>query len=289
MTAPAWFQNTVGDWSRSIQAGVILLCAISVIGVGYGVFIQKEVKQHEALLMNEKKLRQMIEFSHQESKTLEQDLKYKPPFDAMRNPFPTAHHMSSLLNSIVAMGEAQRLSFDLISPLPNRSHDSYMESPILLVVRGSFSNALNGLKHWTDLNAFMTWEDMSLSPLQSDATGELLQMKVKVRIYWRSKNGNGALKPRQSRVSPFNPFKQNLHSLNESSIDAMQLVGVFSDGTGSVALIKSPEGRIDAVKTGDRIGRSQAHVLRVDSDQVGIEEAVQTGKGILNKLITLHL
>jgi Tfp pilus assembly protein PilP len=43
------------------------------------------------------------------------------------------------------------------------------------------------------------------------------------------------------------------------------------------------------VKTGDYIGRGKARVVAIENDQVGIEEWIRVGHGMVKKLMTLHL
>ena len=286
MTGFAFLQDRVGYWSRRAQVIVFLVCMIGFIVFGYALLIKQEANDYFALLKKEQDLRQIVALYHQQSNKLH----HKSPLDRIFNRFPTANHKPVMVDSLVALAQEEGLSFDLMQPLPDKSHESYMESPILLVARGPYSHCLAFLSRLTDLNDWMAWSDISLT----NATKDSLKMKMTIHIYWRLIKGQWSLKPMLSRaihssLSGFNPFKPIMRTLNETPVEAMQFMGVLRGGTNTLGLIKDLGGRIHVVKTGDYIGRGKARVVAIENDQVGIEEWIRVGHGMVKKLMTLHL
>lgn len=90
-------------------------------------------------------------------------------------------------------------------------------------------------------------------------------------------------------VTLVKPFDGARGELSQYSLDALHLVGLLSESTVAVALIKAPGGRIYGVKRGEYLGCHEGRVLRIDHDRIEIEESVHVGKRLVNKLIILHL
>ena len=90
-------------------------------------------------------------------------------------------------------------------------------------------------------------------------------------------------------VARFNHIKVTPGALSHVSLDALHFVGVFSESSKTLALIKEPGGRIHTVRLGEYLGRNEGRVVRIDSDRVEIEELVHVGKRWSKKRVTLHL
>ena len=116
----------------------------------------------------------------------------------------------------------------------------------------------------------------------------LMNVYVAQRIHQQEKK-NQPLKSNLIRLKHAQPTKVATGALSHLSLDALHFVGILSESSIVVALIKAPGGRIYAVKTGEYVGRNEGRVLRIDNDRIEIEEPKHIGKRLAKKRITLHL
>jgi type IV pilus assembly protein PilP len=94
------------------------------------------------------------------------------------------------------------------------------------------------------------------------------QKPVKIDVASRQK-GSKDIKPDESRV------KQFLEGFN---IEAFQMVGTLSGGTGAFALVKGAGG-VYRVKVGDYLGSNHGRVVAIDESKIDVVEIVPDGEG----------
>ncbi|MBX9913096.1 MAG: type 4a pilus biogenesis lipoprotein PilP [Pseudomonadaceae bacterium] len=94
------------------------------------------------------------------------------------------------------------------------------------------------------------------------------QKPVKIELASQQK-GSKDIKPDETRV------KQFLEGFN---IEAFQMVGTLSGGSGEYALVKGAGG-VYRVKAGDYIGSNHGRVVAIDEAKIDVVEIVPDGEG----------
>ncbi len=94
------------------------------------------------------------------------------------------------------------------------------------------------------------------------------QKPVKIDVASQQK-GSKDIKPDEARI------KQFLEGFN---IEAFQMVGTLSGGTGEYALVKGAGG-VYRVKIGDYLGSNHGRVVAIDEAKVDVIEIVPDGEG----------
>lgn len=293
--------NRVELWPRWVRLGVVFATSIGLFGVGFLGFIKTECLDYWGLMKDNNGLHQTIVRHRREMAAdlfrEQQIAQQEAAVKERQAQFPTIH--SAQLDAFYK--KVPELSFQVTSPKPDALHDGFVESPIEITASGSYQSMIDFLHRLNELHRFITWRDMSMIRMDSHVALEvnpLLQLTVTMSLFHSQQTQQiestveTALMDSIKHVAiASNPFGDPLRGLKRTSLPLIELVGVLGDpSVAMMALLKDPSGQVYSVKTGDRIGREKGRIVRVNSQELVVEETLQFGlKSRKKRITTLHL
>ncbi len=139
------FEN-VGQWPISIKWIATGLVALLVLGAGYWFVAKSIFEDYDTLKNEELNLKSEFEKKQHEASNLQtyrnQMVIMGERFGKMLSQLPTTNEMPGLLEDISKTGVASGLTFELFAPLPEVTHDFYVELPIKISVVEITTNSL---------------------------------------------------------------------------------------------------------------------------------------------------
>lgn len=182
--------DNIGEWPRVIKYCIASLLAAIVIGVGYWTIIKSNFEQYNTLSAQEKTLRTDFEIKQRPAANLPA---YKNQLEIMNERFgnmlkqlPAQNEMPGLLEDISKTGVASGLAFELFAPMPEVSHDFYIELPINIKVVGNYHQLAVFISRIAEMSRIVTLHDFDIVVVnnkQAIRSGDLLEMKITAKIY----------------------------------------------------------------------------------------------------------
>ncbi len=183
--------DNVGQWPKGIKIGVVVFVALLLIGMGYWLIAKENFEQYNTLKAQEIPLKSDFELKQFQASNLDayrnQMVIMAERFGNMLKQLPTQNEMPGLLEDISKTGISSGLAFDLFAPLPEVSHDFYLELPIKISVVGNYHQFAIFLSRVTLMDRIVTLHDFLIEGVSPDKQntnpGELLNMKMTAKIY----------------------------------------------------------------------------------------------------------
>jgi len=183
--------DNVGQWPKGIKIGVVVFVALLLIGMGYWLIAKENFEQYNTLKAQEIPLKSDFEIKQFQASNLDayrnQMVLMAERFGNMLKQLPTQNEMPGLLEDISKTGISSGLAFDLFAPLPEVSHDFYLELPIKVSVVGNYHQFAVFLSRVTLMDRIVTLHDFLIEGVSPDKQntnpGELLNMKMTAKIY----------------------------------------------------------------------------------------------------------
>ena len=188
--------------------------------------------------------------------------------------------MSDLLDRLAASGHAHGLLIERLDVHEEQQQAGFRKVPLQLQVVGRYAALRQWLDDWLGQVRVLQSGDMSLTA--ADAQPGLLRLQLHVDAFQASAPMPApavlARMPARAAtaapaVDPFAPGAARLANSGLASVPLAQLemVGSLSRGAVHEALLMAA-GRLHRVRPGDRVGRDQGVVVRVDQRQVEVRE-----------------
>lgn len=188
--------------------------------------------------------------------------------------------MSDLLDRLAASGHAHGLLIEQLDVHEEQQQAGFHKVPLQLQVVGRYAALRQWLDDWLGQARVLQSGDMSLAA--ADAQPGLLRLQLQVDAFQASvpMPAPAVLARMPARaataapaVDPFAPGATRLAGTGLASVPLAQLemVGSLSRGAAHEALLMVA-GRLHRVRPGDRVGRDQGVVVRVDQRQVEVRE-----------------
>jgi type IV pilus assembly protein PilO len=183
--------ENVGQWPKAIKVGVIVFMALMLVAMGYWLIVQVNVEEYSKLKIEETTLRTTFEEKQHQASNL---YAYRAQIQVMRDRFgkmlkqlPTENEMPGLLEDISKTGIASGLTFELFAPLPEVTHDFYVELPIKITVKGNYYQFAVFLSRVAQMSRIVTLHDFVVTQADPDKhknnPGDLLGMEMTAKIY----------------------------------------------------------------------------------------------------------
>ncbi|GJB81198.1 hypothetical protein KAM380_056630 [Aeromonas caviae] len=188
--------------------------------------------------------------------------------------------MSDLLERLAASGHAHGLLIERFDVHEDEQQAGFRQVPLELQVVGRYAALRQWLGDWLGQARVLRSGDLQLAP--ADGKPGLLRLQLRVDAYQalapvpqpamlaRMPARGGTAAP---AVDPFAPGATRLSASGLAGVPLAQLemVGSLSRGAEHEALLMAA-GRLYRVRPGDRVGRDQGVVARVDQSQVEVRE-----------------
>lgn len=152
---------------------------------------KKKFEQYESLKQQEAPLKARFELKQHQASNLhayQNQMKImQERFGHMLKQLPAQNEMPGLLEDISKTGVASGLTFELFAPLPEVSHDFYIELPIKIAVVGHYHQLAVFVSRVAQMKRIVTIHDFVIEPVASEQrkneTGNQLVMKMTAKIY----------------------------------------------------------------------------------------------------------
>jgi Tfp pilus assembly protein PilO len=188
--------------------------------------------------------------------------------------------MSDLLDRLAASGYAHGLLIERLDVHEAEQQVGFSKVPLQVQVVGRYADLRQWLDDWMGQARVLHSGDMSLAA--ADGGPGLLRLRLRVDAYQaptlRTAPAALAQAPARAATAPpardlFAPTSTRLPNNGLASVPLAQLemVGSLSRGVVHEALVMAA-GSLYRVRPGDRIGRDQGVVMRIDPSQVEVSE-----------------
>ncbi|WP_241653125.1 pilus assembly protein PilP [Pseudomonas alkylphenolica] len=192
--------------------------------------------------------------------------------------------LAGLVEDIAYQGQSHGVFVEQMEPIQEVLHDHHIEMPIQLRVRGTYA-ALSGFSQGlAQLPRLIIPQEFDLLPTEGQGPASL-QLQVRVSAY-RSREQRTAtalpeFEPALARPvpgvvrSPFEPASatQQRQYLETLPLDQFELIGSLARRQVRHALLRVG-GVVHRLQVGDRLGRDNGRVTRIDEHRVEIAEKV---------------
>ncbi|MFJ2521691.1 pilus assembly protein PilP [Pseudomonas capeferrum] len=188
--------------------------------------------------------------------------------------------MSDLLDALAASGHEYGLLFERLDIHDEVSQADYRTTPLDVHVVGRYTALRLWLDDWLGQARLLRVEDMSLH--QAEGRPTVLRLRLRVHAYHAdaAPPAPAALADLPARAAAMPPLLDPFASgaarmppgeLRGVPLAQLEMVGSLARGTAHEALLLSA-GRLYRVRPGDRLGRDEGVVVRVDERQVEVRE-----------------
>ncbi|HDS1818407.1 TPA: pilus assembly protein PilP [Pseudomonas putida] len=265
-------------WSASVSLGVLLLalgCGIRLPELRHS---QGQIDaQHEQL--NEEhsaKAAQVLELTHLEDSLAAA----QQALEATRWHLSAGERMSDLLDFLAASGHEHGLLFERLDVHDEVSQPDYRTIPLDVHVVGRYAALRVWLDEWLGQTRLLRVGDMNMS--QADGRPGLLRLRLKVDAYHANATPPAPVAlahvPARAAAMPpsLDPFSSSAVRMPPGGLGGvplaqLEMVGSLARGGMHEALLLSA-GQLFRVRPGDRLGRDEGVVVRVDAQQVEVRE-----------------
>lgn len=183
--------ENIGQWPLLIKYAMAALLMLVIIGMGYWFFTSANLAQYDALVSEEATLKTTFEQKQRQASSLqlyENQLQImNERFGTMLRQLPAQSEMVGLLDDISKTGVAAGLSFELFAPMPEVTHDFYVEVPINVKVEGTYEQLAVFLSRIAAMRRIVTLHDFEIVATKSQnekvASGDKLEMSIIIKIY----------------------------------------------------------------------------------------------------------
>ncbi len=165
--------DNLAIWPLPIKAGVIIICCLLVLGLGYWFDLRSMALQLTNAQQHENDLR--IEF---ETKTAQAGnlAGYRQQLQQMQNilasmikQLPDKTEIPNLLEDISKIGLNNGLHFQLFKPLPEQDQGFFIELPIQMSVLGNYHQLGQFISQIAGLNRIVSLQDFSIEPNKNNS------------------------------------------------------------------------------------------------------------------------
>lgn len=195
--------------------------------------------------------------------------------------------MDELLEHLAASGRTHGVSFERFEAEAPIREDDYLRLPLHMTVLGRYQALRSWLEEWSGQMRVLQVSSLSMSEAAGRRGVLQLQMAVQAFHPGEALPAPASLVDEPARAAlagphadPFAPWSSNpaVDGLAGAPLDQLQMVGSLSRAGRTHALLAF-SGRLYRVGEGDRLGRDEGIVTRVDERQLEVLERLFVAGG----------
>lgn len=179
------FEN-FGSWPISVKIVACVLVFITVMTVGYSMYVGSLQEDLDHEVRREYELREEFESKVGKSEHVEaykqQLVDMNAMFKVMLGQLPTDTEVPGLLEDITYIGVGSGLEFNFINLQPEKANAFYIELPISISVRGDYHDLGGFVSGVVNLPRVVTLHDFLLTT-PKDVTNGTLILQVLAKTY----------------------------------------------------------------------------------------------------------
>lgn len=158
--------DNLAIWPMPIKAGVVAVCCLLIIGLGYWFDIRTQFNSLNAAEQKESTLRTEFQTKVSQAASLpgykNQLQEIQQILAGMVKQLPNSTEIPNLLEEISKAGIANGLQFHLFKPMPENDLGFFIELPIQIAVIGNYHQLGLFISQIAGLNRIVTLQDFSI-------------------------------------------------------------------------------------------------------------------------------
>ncbi|MDZ3994234.1 pilus assembly protein PilP [Pseudomonas sp. Teo4] len=205
--------------------------------------------------------------------------------------------MSDLLDRMAASGHAQGLHFEQLDVLEPVMQTGYRQTPLNVQVVGRYPALREWLGDWFGQVRLLRAADMALAVVEGRPG--LLRLRLQVQTYHAkapvpSTEWLAQLPAQAGVVAPaIDPFatwisRSPRGELGSIPLAQLEMIGSLARGQEYEALLLAA-GRLYRVRAGDRVGRDEGVVVRIDEQGTEVRERLHVGGSWQERTVVLAM
>ncbi|WP_449430741.1 pilus assembly protein PilP [Pseudomonas putida] len=278
----AW--EAMAGHCRAFRLGVAVFVALTVMGLGSVVRVpelrqlqtQVEAKRDELSQQQRAKALELLQLGQAQEALRDAQRR----LGNARWQLAAGDGMSDLLDQLSASGHAHGLHFERLEVLDELEHAGYRRTPLDIQVVGPYAALRVWLDEWLGQVRLLRSDKLEIASAQG--AGGSLRLHLRVHAYHADAPSPAtawlAQLPARAEVVPpaLDPFSAGAALASQKGLASIpltqfQMVGSLARGPQQEALLLSA-GRLYRVRPGERLGRDQGVVMRVDEQQMEVRE-----------------
>lgn len=288
---------SLADWqamlqrSAALRALLVLALAGAVVVVGYQLRLREVYGHHQAYTVLEQQLQATL--VAKEGQAAELDPERLALHDDEQRLFrerwrlAAGEGVSELLDQLAVSGHQHGLLVERLDVLEERQQTGYRVMPLDISVVGRYPALRAWLEQWLQQVRLLNVARLEL--LAVDERSGLVRAKLQVHAYAAVQSLavpiSLADEPARQAVSTrhFDPFmvwssRVAPRGIGRVPLEQLEMVGSLSRAGQRHALLRSA-GHLYRVAVGDRLGRDEGVVVRIDAHQVEVHERLYIAGG----------
>lgn len=288
---------SLAEWQAMLQRSAalrvvfVLALAATVVVVGYQVSLRELYEHHRAYALLEQELQ--VTLLAREGQAAELDPQRQALHDdeqrlsRERWRLAAGEGVSELLDQLAVSGHQHGLLVERLDVLEERQQAGYRVMPLDISVVGRYPALRAWLEQWLQQVRLLNVARLEL--LAVDQHSGLVRAKLQVHAYAATPGlavpVSLADEPARQAVStrPFDPFlawtsRVAPQGIGRVPLEQLEMVGSLSRAGQRHALLRSA-GHLYRVAAGDRLGRDEGVVVRIDAHQVEVHERLYIAGG----------
>ncbi len=158
--------ENIADWPPIVKAILMWVVIFLVLALGYFFSFKSQMEELEALKRSEKDLLMRMESKQQQAVNLhnyrKQFQRMKLEFGVLLQQLPAKAEIPELLEEISRTGIKDGLKFHLFDPMPEVSHDFYVEVPIAITIDGTYEQIAKFISDVASMKRIVTLHDFTI-------------------------------------------------------------------------------------------------------------------------------
>lgn len=287
--APDW--QALASYPPAIRAALWVVVMVGVVALGRGLFLKEGRQEYQREMALSTELR-----AEQQAKKLRAD-QLQPVLQALalaevrlqdaRWRLAAGGGMSEVLDQLAVSGREHGLLFERVEVLDGIAESDYRQVPVDVQVVGRYPALRQWLDEWLGQLRLLQVQTLHLTAVHE--ASPLLRLKLRIQTYEAEADlpvpasladepARRAL-PAQGR-DPFAHWSSQsvASALASLPLEQLEMVGSLWWASGHHALVRSA-GRVYRVRPGERLGRNEGVVVRIDEHQVEVRERVFVSDG----------
>lgn len=182
--------NNMGSWPLAIKLATLVLISVLIVFGFYWFAVKDSKVRFQSALAKEPTLKQQYQSKSFQVANLDafklQLVEMEETFGTLLSQLPDDSEMPGLLDDISSTGTQSGLEIDKITPSADITEEFYIETPIVITVRGSFHEMGNFVSSMSAIPRIVTLHDFSIKGAanQSEAEAEApLMMTIEAKTY----------------------------------------------------------------------------------------------------------
>lgn len=158
--------DNIGNWPLAAKASIITAVCLFILFLGYWFDVKPQLDRLTNEEGKELTLKQEFQAKQQQAANLNdykrQMVKMQRSFGDMLRQLPSQSEVPGLVEDISKQGVSSGLEFRLIKPMPEVSHDFYVELPIKIEVVGTYHELGEFVSAVAKLSRIVTFGNLTI-------------------------------------------------------------------------------------------------------------------------------